>query len=75
MKGVRGFVLLLIFALIFSVSSVHVNALDPGDVRILPLKPVISVDSSFIVKVDPETTEKPIRMVWSIYDMGNEGLG
>ena len=74
MKGVRVSVLLLIFALTFSVSSVHVNAQTP-DVTILPKQTVVSVDSSFIVKVDPKTTEKPIRIVWSIYDMGNEGLG
>ncbi len=74
MKRVWVSVLLLFFALSFSVSAVPVSAQTP-DVTIFPMQKLVSVDSSFLVKVDPKTTEKPIRITWSVYDTGNEGIG
>lgn len=74
MKRVWVSVLLLIFALTFSVNTVPVSAQTP-DVTIFPMQKLVSVDSSFLVKVDPKTTEKPIRITWSVYDTGNEGIG
>ncbi len=72
MKRVWLFVLLLILSLTFSVNSVRVSAQNP-DVTILP--EVVSVDSSLLVKVDPKTGEKPIRITWSVYNTGSIGLG
>jgi hypothetical protein len=72
MRGVRGFVLLFVFAVSFSAVSFHAGAQTP-DVTILP--EVVSVDSSLLVKVDPMTSERPIRITWSVYNTGNEGVG
>ncbi len=74
MNGVRVSVLLLIFALTFSIISIHTSAQTPG-VTVLPMQTVGSVDSSFLVKVDPKTTERPIRIIWTAWDMGDEGVG
>lgn len=72
--GSWGSVLLLVFLLAFLVSPVCASAQTP-EVTILPLQTVVSVDSSMLIKVDPKTSEKPIRITWSIYNAGEEGLG
>jgi hypothetical protein len=72
MKRVAG---LLLFLLVLAVCSQYVLALKPS-VEIRPTDPtVISKDSSFVLMVDPKTTEKPIRITWSVYDTGNIGIG
>jgi hypothetical protein len=41
----------------------------------LPDEKILSVNSSVLIKVDPKTTEKPMRVTWSVYNTGNIGLG
>lgn len=48
---------------------------DSPDVIILPDEKVLSVNSAVLIKVDPKTTEKPMRITWSVYNTGSIGLG
>lgn len=72
MKRVAG-LLLVIFMLM--ACSQNALALKPS-VELRPADPaVISKDASFILIVDPKTSEKPVRITWSVYDTGNIGIG
>ncbi|NIP40013.1 MAG: hypothetical protein GTN39_00685 [Candidatus Aenigmarchaeota archaeon] len=72
MKRVAG---LLLAVFVIALCCRGVLAAVPG-VEFRPETPdVISKDASFILIVDPKTTEKPIRITWSVYDTGNEGIG
>ncbi|MCK5017028.1 MAG: hypothetical protein KAS32_08145 [Candidatus Peribacteraceae bacterium] len=68
MKRVLAIVLIVIFTLTLA-SSVSA---DP-DVTVLPS--IISVGSPALIKVDPQTTQTPIRVTWSVYNTGNIGMG
>lgn len=74
MKRVWGLISLLILALTFLSSPVCVEGFSENDVTIIPIEGV-SVNSPLLIKVDPETTEKPIRITWSVYNTGNIGMG
>lgn len=70
MRGSWAIVFLLAFTL--ALSSVPASASNP-DIKILP-EPV-SVNSSLLLKVDPDTSETPIRITWAVYNTGNIGTG
>ena len=74
MKRAWGLISVLIFTLFFLLNPVFVEGFSDDDVTIIPLEGV-SVDSPLLVRVDPETTEKPIRITWSVYNTGNIGVG
>jgi len=68
-------VVFLAVILMLTICSQGVFALRPN-VELRPETPtVISKDSAFVLIVDPRTAEKPIRITWSVYDTGNEGIG
>ena len=72
MKRVAGFLILLLVLAFFSQGAF---AMKPG-VELRPTDPaVISKGSSFVLIVDPKTYERPIRITWSVYDTGSEGIG
>lgn len=72
MKRVVG--VLLFFMVLVSLSGV-VLAAKP-EIEFRPETPsVISKGASFVMIVDPKTTERPIRITWAVYDAGGEGVG
>jgi len=72
MKRVVG---LLVLFLALALFSQDVLAVKPG-VEFRPETPdVISKDASFLIIVDPKTYERPMRITWSVYDTGSEGIG
>lgn len=73
MKRVWGLVLLLIFSFTFVIGGGNVSALPP-DVTILPSEGM-SANASFLLKVNPKTTERPIRITWYVYDAGSTAMG
>jgi hypothetical protein len=72
----RGWVfgLVLFLAVAFLLVPGFARA-DSPDVIILPDEKVLSVNSAVLIKVDPKTTEKPMRITWSVYNTGSIGLG
>ncbi|MCX6817639.1 MAG: hypothetical protein NTU57_02155 [Candidatus Aenigmarchaeota archaeon] len=72
----RGWVfgLVLLLAVAFLLVPGFARAASP-DVIILPDEKVLSVNSAVLIKVDPKTTEKPMRITWSVYNTGSIGLG
>jgi hypothetical protein len=66
-------ILLAIFVL-FILISLPSEVFAAPSVTIYP-EDVISKDSSFLIKVDPKTTERPIRITWAVYNMGEIGIG
>ena len=72
MKRVVWLALFILMLTLFSQGAVAVKP----NIEFRPEGPdIISKDASFVVIVDPKTTEKPIRVTWSVYDTGSEGVG
>jgi len=71
MKRVWGY-LLFVFILASLVMSAFVHA--EIVVKTYPDKQ-ISKGSPVVIVVDPDTTERPIRITWSVYDGGLTGIG
>ena len=71
----RSPALSLVIIFVISAYSQGASAVEPS-VQFRPEGPhVISKDASFVLIVDPKTTEKPIRITWSVYNTGNVGIG
>lgn len=70
-----AFVLVSLLAVAF-LNMAFVQALPP-QVTIIPAidNKIISVNSDLAIKVDPKTSEKPVRITWSVYNMGSIGVG
>ncbi len=69
----KNFAFLVGVIFLFVVFQVNTARAQTPDVTIIPQ--IISVNSSCFVKVDPKTTEKPMRITWSVYNTGNIGVG
>jgi hypothetical protein len=74
MSKVRGLFLvsLIAFSLLFGAALVKAEV---PDVTILPDEKIVSVNAPVVIKVDPKTSEAPMRVTWSVYNTGNIGLG
>jgi len=59
---------------VFFVFTLAVDA-QAIDVVVLPDQKIVSVDSPVVIKVDPKTTETPMRITWSLYNAGEKGTG
>ncbi|MEM5871535.1 MAG: hypothetical protein QW051_01545 [Candidatus Aenigmatarchaeota archaeon] len=70
-KNISLFIAFVIFEAFF----INLTFAQPIDVFILPDNKIISVNSPAVIKVDPKTTETPIRVVWSVYNTGEKGMG
>jgi hypothetical protein len=74
MKGAWGLLLVSLMAFSFLLCAGLAKAEVP-DVTILPDEKIISVNAPLVIKVDPKTSETPMRVTWSVYNTGNIGLG
>jgi hypothetical protein len=72
----KAWVLVLVsaFAVAF-LAGAGFAAAEPPVVTILPGNQIVSVNSDVVIKVDPKTSGRPIRITWSVFDTGNEGVG
>ncbi len=75
MKG-GAFVLTLLLSAISAALLLNAGlAAAIPDVMILPDEKIVSLNSSVLIKVDPKTSEAPMRITWSVYNTGNIGMG
>ncbi len=72
MRRVWGFLFLLLFSFTF-LNGIFAGEAEAISVTIIP--EVVSVNSPLLIKVNPETSEKPIRITWAVYNTGNIGIG
>lgn len=73
----RGWAFVLVFLLAAAFLSMASVKAAPPEVTIIPAidNKIISANSDFAIKVDPRTSEKPVRITWSVYNAGNIGVG
>lgn len=72
----KGRVLSLVFALLLPALLIPAPATAAGpEVTIIPDNRIVSVNSPFLMRVDPGTTERPMRITWSVYNTGSVGIG
>ncbi|MBN2043177.1 MAG: hypothetical protein JW754_05225 [Candidatus Aenigmarchaeota archaeon] len=67
---------LLVLGLVLTLLLISVSALalEPS-ITVMPIDKLVSANSSFILRVNPNTIQKPIRVTWSVIGGGERGLG
>lgn len=71
----RKFLLLAIIATLILITPLCYSLPAPSKEKFIPTEQYLSPNSSFIVIANPNTNERPIRMLWSVYNTGNYGIG
>ncbi len=67
---------LLVLGLVLALLLIPVSALalEPS-ITVMPVDKLVSANSSFILRVNPNTLQKPIRVTWSVIGGGERGVG
>jgi hypothetical protein len=67
------------FVLVSLLAAAFLNLAFAGaqalEVTMLPDDKIVSANSDIVIKVNPQTDQKSVRITWSVYDTGNIGIG